>query len=123
MCRAFRFHPHAGQTLRRIDPHARATSAPLCIVVVHQPAAGADIAMGGHIHVPYVLPLSGLARPMWAAQAGTAVSSRARRGVPNSVNLLRWGADSNVAGCTVEQWDYSDAKHAFIRTETTQVKA
>jgi 3',5'-cyclic AMP phosphodiesterase CpdA len=126
---------------------ARATDQQLRIVVVHQPvavtsdgdipnllrgreaalerwaAAGADIVMGGHIHLPYVLALPDLARPMWAVQAGTAVSSRIRQGVPNSVNLLRWGADSNVTGCTVEQWDYSDARHAFIRTAATQLKS
>ena len=93
------------------------SAAQLRVVVVHQPvavtraedvpnrlrghaaalqrwaAAGADLVMGGHIHLPYVMPLQGLARPMWVVQAGTAVSSRVREGVPNSVNLLRWGAD------------------------------
>jgi hypothetical protein len=53
-------------------------------------AAGADLVMGGHIHLPYVMALHGLARPIWAVHAGTAVSSRVRQGVPNSVNLLRW---------------------------------
>jgi len=33
--------------------------------------AGADLVMGGHIHLPFVLALHGLARPMWAVQAGT----------------------------------------------------
>jgi hypothetical protein len=40
--------------------------------------AGADLVMGGHIHLPYVMPLQGLARPLWVVQAGTAVSSRVR---------------------------------------------
>mgnify|MGYP000878694699 CR=1 FL=1 len=35
--------------------------------------------MGGHIHLPYVMALHRLARPMWAVQAGTTVSSRMRR--------------------------------------------
>lgn len=74
-------------------------------------AAGADIVLGGHIHLPYVLALPGLARRMWAVQAGTAVSSRVRRGVPNSVNVLRWSADQGV--CVVEQWDHAMSKQAF----------
>jgi len=85
-------------------------------------AAGADLVMGGHIHLPYVMALHGLARPMWAVQAGTAVSSRVRKGVPNSVNLLRWGADSSSGCCLIEQWDFSTADHAFVRTEVTEVR-
>ena len=73
-------------------------------------AAGADVVMGGHIHLPYVMPLPGLARPLWAVQAGTAVSSRVRSGVPNSVNVLRW---SPAGVCVVEQWDFSAAASAF----------
>jgi predicted phosphodiesterase len=53
-------------------------------------AAGADIVMGGHIHLPYVKAIQGLGRPVWAVQAGTAVSSRVRaRGadsLPHFVN-------------------------------------
>lgn len=43
--------------------------------------------MGGHIPLPYVTALKGLARPMWAVQAGTAVSTRLRPGTPHSMNL------------------------------------
>lgn len=53
-------------------------------------AAGADVVMGGHIHLPYTQALQGLARRTWVVQAGTAVSSRTRAGSPNSVNVLRW---------------------------------
>jgi 3',5'-cyclic AMP phosphodiesterase CpdA len=138
----------SAQQIERVATQlARATDQQLRVVVVHQPvavtrdedipnllrgreaalerwaAAGADIVMGGHIHLPYVLQLPDLARPMWAVQAGTAVSSRTRRGVPNSVNLLRWGTDSNVGFCVVEQWDYSIAEQTFIRTTMTNLKA
>jgi 3',5'-cyclic AMP phosphodiesterase CpdA len=126
---------------------ASATDQQLRVVVVHQPvavtrdedipnllrgreaalerwaAAGADIVMGGHIHLPYVMQIPDLARPIWAVQAGTAVSSRTRQGVPNSVNLLRWGADAKSSDCMVEQWDYSGAEHAFIRARVTKLKA
>jgi 3',5'-cyclic AMP phosphodiesterase CpdA len=118
----------------------QATPEQLRVVVVHQPidvmreedvtnrlhnheaaqqawaAAGADVVMGGHIHLPYVMPLPGLARPMWAVQAGTAVSSRVRSGVPNSVNVVRWAPP---AGCVVEQWDYSAAAAAFECSRST----
>jgi 3',5'-cyclic AMP phosphodiesterase CpdA len=120
-----------------------ATHEQLRVVVVHQPidvmraedlpnrlhnhtaaqqawaAAGADVVMGGHIHLPYVMPLPGLARPMWAVQAGTSVSSRVRSGVPNSVNVVRW---SPAAGCVVEQWDFSAAASAFERVASTPLK-
>ena len=115
-----------------------ATPAQLRLIAVHQPvavprpedlhdrlrgcapalrrwaAAGADIVIGGHIHLPYVLPLPGLARPMWAVQAGTAVSRRVRNGVPNSVNLLRWGAGAPAGRCLVERWDYAAASRCFV---------
>jgi hypothetical protein len=77
--------------------------------------------MGGHIHLPYVMALPGLARPMWAVQAGTAVSARVRAGVPNSVNLLRWGADSQPGCCKVEQLDFSAAGGAFVRAKVSEV--
>ena len=124
----------------------RADAAQLRVVVVHQPAAvmrpqdlknqlrghaaalprlaaaGADLIMGGHIHLPYVMALDGLARPMWVVQAGTAVSSRVRAGVPNSVNLLRWaGADVPQGCCRIEQWDYSAAERAFLRAKVSEV--
>lgn len=117
----------------------------LRVVVVHQPVAvtrtedvqnllrgheaallrwaqaGADIVMGGHIHLPFVKPLQGLARPMWAVQAGTAVSSRVRNGMPNSVNLLRWGAAAPEGHCAVEQWDFSSTDQAFVQVKVTEV--
>ncbi len=115
----------------------------LRIVVVHQPvlairdsdeknllrghreaipvwaAAGCDIIMGGHIHLPYIRSLrttfAGLSRDMWTVQAGTALSSRIRDGIPNSVNLLR--IDSAAAGrcCSVERWDYTAAAERFVQ--------
>ena len=116
-----------------------ATASQLRIVVSHQPlqvpsardahnllhgcgpalrrwsAAGADIVMGGHIHLPYVLPLrgrvEGVERDVWCVQAGTSVSSRIRREAPNSVNLLR--QDPDRRRCTVERWDY-DASGRFV---------
>ena len=118
---------------------AAATPAQLRVVVVHQPAevlraadehdrlighaaalarwaeAGADIVMGGHIHLPYVLPITGVARALWVVQAGTAVSERVREGMPNSVNLLRWDG----RGVRVEQWDCPADGPAFTCSTVT----
>ena len=88
----------------------------------HWAAAGCDIVMGGHIHLPYVAALSNLPRLMWAVQAGTSVSSRIREGIPNSVNIVRCGEDA-PAGCSViEQWDYTAADHEFVRSTVTEIK-
>jgi 3',5'-cyclic AMP phosphodiesterase CpdA len=65
-------------------------------------AAGADLVVGGHIHLPYVVPVRPRpARPVWAVQAGTAVSWRVRADAGNSVNVIRIGADVE-AGATAE---------------------
>jgi 3',5'-cyclic AMP phosphodiesterase CpdA len=61
-------------------------------------AAGADLVLGGHIHLPYTLAQQGLARRLWVVQAGTAVSWRTRPEVPNSVNILRWRETSGARG-------------------------
>ena len=129
---------------------SRATDAQLRVVVVHQPievvrpadvhdrlrhhaaaqrrwsAAGADIVMGGHIHLPYVKALHEgahalVARPMWAVQAGTAVSARVRAGVPNSVNLVRWASPLSAGRCVVEQWDHAAQQQAFVCARVTEL--
>jgi predicted MPP superfamily phosphohydrolase len=123
-----------------------ADPAQLRVVVVHQPIAvmrvedesnllrghaaalrrwaeaGVDLVIGGHIHLPYVLLLPGLARPMWVVQAGTAVSSRVRDGMPNSVNLLRWGADAAPGCCRIEQWDYKADSRTFRLAKVSEVR-
>jgi 3',5'-cyclic AMP phosphodiesterase CpdA len=79
-------------------------------------AAGADVVLGGHIHLPYVCDLSStmgegvpLARKLWCVQAGTALSSRVRREAPNSVNVLRFDAQAVTPMCQVERWDFVSA--------------
>ena len=86
-------------------------------------SAGADIILGGHIHLPFVVPLhkhyDNLARRLWAAQAGTAVSSRIRRGANNSVNLVRsTGLSNGTRAAIVQRWDYSDTTRMFTLKHT-----
>ena len=142
-------HTNGEVSLAQIERVARrldsAEPRQLRVVVVHQPvavlrvgeehnllrghaaalrswaAAGCDLVMGGHIHLPYVVPLAGLARPMWAVQAGTAVSKRVRDGASNSVNLLRWRGAIAPGCCLIEQWDYSAPVQAFVRSRVTEV--
>ena len=134
---------------------AEAQAGQLRAVVVHQPAAvtqatdradvfkghdeairawaaaGADVILGGHIHLPYTLAMNGLARRLWVVQAGTAVSSRTRPGVPNSVNVLRWEpreAGARLSGhnagpwASLEQWDYSPPQQRFALGMTTAIQ-
>jgi 3',5'-cyclic AMP phosphodiesterase CpdA len=147
--RAWR-HKHGEVSAAQIDRVAQrlaaADAGQLRVVVVHQPvavtraqdesdrlrghadalrrwaSAGADLVMGGHIHLPFVAPLQGLARPVWAVQAGTAVSARVREGVPNSVNLLRWGAGEAAGECPIERWDFSAGDQSFVRAAVTRVR-
>lgn len=120
------------EQIRRVAAALR-TARPeqLRIVVVHQPMhvprpedehnllrnaaaaarawaeAGADLVLGGHIHLPFLLPMSeryaGLARELWAVNAGTAVSQRIRWEAPNSLNLIEYR--KGAAECRVERWD------------------
>ncbi|HEY6641996.1 metallophosphoesterase [Povalibacter sp.] len=87
-------------------------------------AAGADVVMGGHIHLPYVRPLSqkfsGLRRRAWAVQAGTALSHRVRHGSPNSVNIVRRLSQQPLT-YAVERWDYSAGQKAFAAVDTQQL--
>ena len=91
--------------------------------------AGADLVLGGHIHLPFVRPLHehmpGLTRRMWAVQAGTAVSSRVRHEAGNSVNLFRIGSGPGPTAadgrsprhCLLERWDFGTQAQDFCRVD------
>ena len=86
--------------------------------------AGADVVMGGHIHLPYARELSavvpGLERRLWCVQAGTAVSSRTRSGVSNSVNLLRFSElAEGRRQCELERWDFRQGSASFEMGQKT----
>ncbi len=143
---------HVARRLRAASPKQ------LRIVVIHQPAAvaeacdrpdllrghatalqtwsdaGADLVLGGHVHTPYTLAQQNVAGRIWVVQAGTALSSRAPPGIPNSVNILRWGEASDAhdgkmrnaadasKNCLIEQWDFARRDQAFVRTAITSVQ-
>lgn len=139
----------AAQIQRVAERLQQAQPQQLRVVVVHQPAAvvdprdqhnllhghekalpawaaaGADLVLGGHIHKPYVSAQPQLARPLWVVQAGTAVSSRVRLGMPNSVNVVHWaGARLAAPGpseCAIEQWDFDAESGRFGRVNATVV--
>lgn len=73
-------------------------------------AAGVDLILGGHIHLPYVLALHeqmpGLPRRVWAVQAGTAVSNRIRPEADNSVNLVTYTRAGTKREAEIARWDW-----------------
>jgi 3',5'-cyclic AMP phosphodiesterase CpdA len=101
--------------LRAADEHNVLHGAPAAIR--RWAHAGADLILGGHIHLPYVLPLHermSLRRRVWAVQAGTAVSTRVRHEAGNSVNLVRYESGTAAASrTTIERWDYSASNGRF----------
>ena len=72
-------------------------------------AAGVDLVLGGHIHLPYVRPLP---HGGWAVQAGTAVSRRVRPGAGHSVNLIHIDPAADERAC-VERWDHVPERGHF----------
>lgn len=93
--------------------------------------AGMDLLLAGHVHLPYVGVLRGMhGRSAWTAQAGTAVSSRTRGAVPNSVNVIRYelsASNSSLAlnggrCCVVERWDYAALECRFIQVESERLQ-
>lgn len=89
-------------------------------------AAGVDVVIGGHIHLPFVLPLHErypeLQKPLWLVQAGTAISQRVRPDTANSINIFRAGvgvkarqgaANLALRRCEVERWDFDERTKSF----------
>jgi 3',5'-cyclic AMP phosphodiesterase CpdA len=88
--------------------------------------AGVDLILGGHIHLPYVRPLSDrfldLPRRVWAVQAGTAVSSRIRGNIPNSVNLIHYIRSERSRRCVITRWDYEATAQRFVLVEQSDFR-
>ena len=141
-------HANGEVSRMQIDRVARrlasADAGQMRVVVVHQPVAvpdaddrhnllrgrevairrwadaGADVIVGGHIHLPYVIPLhgrdAGLPRRLWCVQAGTALSSRVRDGVDNSINVL---CHERRSQARIERWDFDASSTSFRLAATT----
>lgn len=127
----------------------RAAPGQLRVVVVHQPVwvplaverknllrgrelairswaqAGADLILGGHIHLPFVQPLRGgppdASRVIWVVQAGTAVSHRVRNHAGNSVNVIEWLWRSGHGSCRVAQYDHDPVRQRFVQVRSTHL--
>ena len=87
--------------------------------------AGADLFIGGHIHLPYctLVKAQGSARTAVVLQAGTSMSLRVRHGVPNSFNRLVFDGRAAAAGARtmrLERCDYDTAMKSFTTTHTYQ---
>lgn len=80
-------------------------------------SCGVDMILGGHIHRPHAHKIANhfgsMAGNIWSIQAGTAVSSRIRDGIPNSVNLIRYHVGNNKRSCIVERWDFDKTTEQF----------
>jgi 3',5'-cyclic AMP phosphodiesterase CpdA len=87
--------------------------------------AGADLLLGGHIHLPYVRPLrkefKNLVRDVWVVQAGTAVSRRIRHEAPNSINFIRYTRADKPRRCVIERWDYEAMAGEFRTIERSEI--
>jgi len=130
------------QIERAASRFSRSTASQLRIAVTHQPVgvtrpedetnllhghaeavrrwaeAGADLVLGGHIHLPFIVPMHercALTRPLWVVQAGTALSTRLRHETNNSINIVRrvHAPGEGDRRCVVERWDYAEPKAEF----------
>ncbi len=99
------------------DPTDRLRRAPAALAAWHD--AGADLVLGGHIHLACVMPLFVQPQAMWAVQAGTAVSRRVRSGMLNSVTELLVrpapapGTGPPSRSCVVRFWEWAPGQREF----------
>jgi predicted MPP superfamily phosphohydrolase len=78
--------------------------------------AGADLFLGGHIHLPYCITVEPGPRRAVLLQAGTGVSWRRRDRQPNSYNLIR--LEDDCRRMRLEQRDYDDLTEVFAAKVT-----
>lgn len=135
----------SGKQIDQVAERLMHLSQPFKIVAVHQPLAvpveselhnvargadhalacwldaGADLFVGGHIHLPYCMPATSTssARRGVIAQAGTCLSSRVRHDVPNSYNRLIFESSDITRRMRVEQRDYDSGTDRFALKRST----
>ncbi len=78
-------------------------------------AAGADMFIGGHIHLPYCIEVrtTNLSDSSVLLQAGTCLSHRVRDGIPNSYNILTLHCSGDARSIGVERRDFDAATGRF----------
>lgn len=78
-------------------------------------AAGADLFLGGHIHLPYCLQVGTDegSRTAVLLQAGTCLSHRTRQGIPNSYNVILLEQDAAQRRMRIERRDFDVASGSF----------
>lgn len=78
--------------------------------------AGADLFLGGHIHLPYCMPVGTAdgSRHALLLQAGTCLSHRVRRGVPNSYNVVVLEQSPAQRRMRIERRDFDAAENRFV---------
>lgn len=91
--------PLPGDDAGEIEPALRGAKRTLAAVR----AAGVNLVLAGHHHahsVTVARPATSVDPQVLAVQAGTATSTRRRRGTPNSFNVIEIGGD----GLTIAEW-------------------
>lgn len=78
--------------------------------------AGADLFLGGHIHLPFCLAVSTAdgGRTSLLLQAGTCISHRIRPGVPNSYNVIDLQHDDRQRRMRIERRDFDSGVGRFV---------
>ncbi|MDO5692440.1 MAG: metallophosphoesterase [Pseudomonadota bacterium] len=140
-------HKHgeiSGAQIERVAARLRAAPpGALRVVVTHQPlwvvqrqdrrdlarnhaaaarawcAAGADLFLAGHIHQSFVAPMPCAPHRAWVVQTGTAVSTRVRVQVPNTMHVIDPHPPQTDRRATVWRWDWNG--HAFARVAETAI--
>ena len=79
-------------------------------------AAGADLFLGGHIHLPYCIEVHTTDRRQSSVllQAGTCLSRRIRNGIQNSYNLVTLQRQGTERHMGIERRDYDPASGRFV---------
>lgn len=80
-------------------------------------AAGADLLLAGHIHLPHLRVIGCADRTLpIAVQAGTAISMRLRSTAPNSVNVVRHELAKRTLRGSVQRYEFHAIERRFLPT-------
>jgi 3',5'-cyclic AMP phosphodiesterase CpdA len=78
-------------------------------------AAGADLLLAGHIHLPHLRVIGDVDRTLpIAVQAGTALSDRLRGTAPNSVNVVRHERARRTLRGSIQRYEFHAGERRFL---------